>query len=308
MQANYYKINYFDIYSLDFAHCKKFFDTISDREDPISHEFLEALKSEQWKEPTGTRIKMINALKKMLENGPDEFIEDLIKVNEAPNNHIINLLKVTEGTNPYLIQTVVHQILGISDKNEQASADLRQEYFEILKTSGFLHCDYMNVNTGAIPHNPGVLAERFLNEHQDVKTLIIGCGEARKTYAPLCTPTLKTQHRPHDQPALQIDISANMGPDIVTDVHNPEFWSMIPNERFADISDHTNGHFVFEGENSGNTLLEMYRTLEPNGSYSTIHHILKEDKEKLEKAGFFVEGNRAIKGTRKENNNTCSIC
>lgn len=91
-----------------------------------------------------------------------------------------------------------------------------------------------------------------------------------------------------NQNSFKIDIAATIGPDLVVDMHNLDFWKAIPAEYFENIQDHTYGYMLFESETSQQTVQEIFRTLKPGG-FLTMDHDFKEEQIMLLKdAGFSV--------------------
>jgi len=114
----------------------------------------------------------------------------------------------------------------------------------------------------------------------------LGCGR-NINYIPCCG------YKEHDK-ALFVDISSYIAPDVITDMHNPDFWKKIPSERFQIVADHTNTREVIFKE--VDTLKQIYRVLKSGGSFSMLHSIEDSDsleqqarKEKMQNAGFIVE-------------------
>lgn len=206
-----------------------------------------------------------------------------------------------QGADPYHIQDCVNIVLGISGAEKRPSMEIAQQYFAMMKESGFLTC---NQELFDEKYQPGILASKFLEEKPHITTLTIGCGKAVKLYFSSCY-FRKPEEHVHD--SFNIDISAAIGPDLVVDMHNLDFWKAIPDEYFENIQDHTYGRMLFESETSELTVQEIFRTLKPGG-FLTMDHVFEEENVlMLKNAGFSISYFGDQKKAQKPAKSECTI-
>lgn len=287
-------IKYFDLYSLNFSNLDRFLaslDTIQD--ESLKLEFLEARSREQ------VVTKTFNKEQAAFDIMGGELKENWIQTRIISEKMFAEF----QGADPYDIQDCVNIILGISGAEKRPSMEITQQYFTMMKESGFLACN-QGLFDVELKYQPGILAAKFLTENPHITTLTIGCGKAVKYYYSSCY-FRKPEEHVHD--SFDIDMTAGIGPDLVVDMHNLDFWRAIPGQYFENIQDHTYSHALFESKTSELTVQEIFRTLKP-GSFLTMDHAFnKEQITLLENVGFSVSywGNQ--KKAQKPSKENCTI-
>jgi hypothetical protein len=276
------------IYSLDFDKCYEVYAKIKGKKDVVAEKFQKALASEylQQRYDACTQVAIMAFLVEKSGKLPTPFFQEMVATNnkfffriEAQFNCF---RKIQAQGDPYLVKEAVDAILGIN-LSIKASSKERAAYFTLLKETGFLNTRFTSLDS--IQYHPGVAALKMLHQDPMIDTMILGCGR-NINYTPYC------RFDQHDK-ALFVDMSSHIAPDVVTDMHNPDFWKKIPSARFQTVLDHTNGHFIFD---NAETLKQISRVLKQGGSFSMLHSIQESDtsvmqarKKILEDAGFVVE-------------------
>jgi len=82
-----------------------------------------------------------------------------------------------------------------------------------------------------------------------------------------------------------------MGPTLVVDIHDPDFWKLIPNERFESVVDHTSGYFLFDDPKAEDTIQHLFRTLKHGGYLELDFSFEEKHIGLLESAGFTIDIN-----------------
>ena len=72
-------------------------------------------------------------------------------------------------------------------------------------------------------------------------------------------------------------------------MHKKRFWEKIPTARLDNVSDHTNGHYVFDDPNALGTLKQIHRVLKAGGCFTLAHPADDTQTQILAKAGFKAE-------------------
>ncbi len=289
-------INYFNIYSLDFSHLRDMKQQIAFCQEPLASQLESAFEATEIKSQLAKDKISSNALEKVVEMSPENpglpmFIQTLSNIQQT-NRYRENLLEKFDGADPFAIQVLVHHILGIPQTIEpQSSDETRQQCFLLMKKSGFLQTDYSSVNTAEerpLLYQPHILASAYLEEHPEIQTLAIGCGEAGETYSASCHFRRAGDHA---DKLFSIDHSAMMGPTLVVDIHDPDFWKLIPNERFESVVDHTSGYFLFDDPKAEDTIQHLFRTLKHGGYLELDFSFEEKHIGLLESAGFTIDIN-----------------
>ncbi len=289
-------IKYFDLYTLDFSCVKQFAAGLENFEDSeLKTAFVKAISAESNRANHAHNLSVIQVLENLvfaapeIQKNPNKIFTDLYKDTKTCCENADNLLAEFNGADPFEIQELVHVILGISEKihtecsegvEASYSAEVKQQYYNLMKETGFCISNFCEE---PIKYEPGKLAIKFLEENPDVKTLTLGCGKNVNMYPTACSFRRENDHA---HPSLKIDLYSTIGPDLVCDMHNQDFWNAIPNEYFENIQDHTFGPFLFENDR---TLHEVFRTLKPGGSLLMDHPFKAEHRKQLENAGFKFE-------------------
>src|ERR1700733_14567013 len=152
------KINYFNLYSLNFSR-------LADIKQQIATCEEESLKSQLEKALEATNIKAQAAKEKMLFTAMSsikwgtlltpsfgtetpKWVSEQLEIFQKTDRCIQDRLERFDGADPFLVQELVHDILGISQNTSPLFSDkARQHYFELMKQSGFLETDYAAINT-----------------------------------------------------------------------------------------------------------------------------------------------------------------
>ncbi len=295
-------INYFNIYSLNFSHLSDIKQQIALCQGPLCQDPLRFKLEEAFNKATKIKADIevdkmqSQVLSMVIEMNPDNpgrplFIKSLEEIQQTVLNRE-NLLEQFNGADPFAIQDLVHHILGISQSIESPfSEESRQQCFLLMKESGFLCTNYSSVNTkedSPISYQPHLLASAYLEEHPGIQTLAIGCGEAGNTYKGSCHFRRTGDHVDR---LFSIDLTAEMAPNLVVNMHDLDFWKGITDERFESIVDHTYGFFLFEDPNTPETVQHIYRTLKPGGYLEMDHSFDEKHSELLESVGFTMDIN-----------------
>jgi hypothetical protein len=303
--------SYFNFYSLDFSRAQDFIQEIAQNQDELGVELQAALTGKEMRskveEHKNMEKVMARALNICMDDKEEEtpgyrmFQEQLSNVQKA-RAAAQEVLSDWGGADPFAVQGIVHKILGIPENIESTFSDeLRQRYLTLMKNSGFLITEYTSVNRQdekPIDYRTHVLASNFLQEHPKKRTLTIGCGELAKTYFGSCH---FRRAKDHIEDSFTIDILAQQRPDLIVDMHDLDFWSAVPNERFEKIFDHTYGPFLFENPHAEETIAHIFRTLKPGGYLEMDHDFDfrgKNYKQLLQKAGFTVDENEPKKAIK----------
>jgi len=309
-------INYFDFYSLNFSQVNSF-KTIVEQDqaqapNELGSQLCSALNAQRMKSALSRYEKSIETLNRVLllplnqekmsgqeEMSGDRMFKKQISEMQEANANANQILCNYNGADPFEVQEITHRILGIPKNHQDAiSHELRQHYFDLMKKSGFLITEHASVNQQTeqtINYLPSSLALELLKNHPEKKTLTIGCGEAGRTYAASCHFRRSEDHR---ELSFTIDISAAQQPDLVVDMHDSDFWRVIPNSHFENIFDHSYGYFLFENPHSKETLQSIFRTLKPGG-FLKMDLPFKEDHQLLlQDAGFIIEAGEQTKASK----------
>jgi hypothetical protein len=289
-------IKYFDLYSLNFSHLNFFLQNLNTLEpNDLQSQFLEAGRAETMKDTFGREAEMENLLMQVLnlqgnkETPADKMMQQAVRNTQEVRFHIEKILEEFQGSDPFKIQHLVNRVLDISQNEEvPCPIELRQQYFTRMKESGFLTPGPELLNweeEKSVKYQPGALAVRFLEEHPEIKTLTIGCGESAKTYSASCY-WRRADH--HIENSFKIDLTSGIGPDLVVNMHNLDFWKGIPDGRFENIYDHTYGYFLLDDASSTNTISHIFRTLKPEGCLHMDHSFKDNHKTLLTQAGFII--------------------
>lgn len=272
-------INYFDFYKLDFSKLEDFSQKINalpeSKGDAIRKHFDDAIAGTKMREVRKKEARM--ELLFAIEPGtaPDPLQKDL----QLARKNAENIFAKFKGSNPFQFEEIVHELLGISYlKNSDFSClTSRQKYLNLMKETHFL------VTSDVIEYKPESFALKFIQGNPGIRKMAIGCGLTAETYFGSCYSDDKHGH----QECFKVDIAAGSKPDLVVDMHNSAFWSVLPDNYFTEIMDHTKGDFLFEGSNSANTIKEIFRVLQPKGRLKFAS--LDEAKQTiLQDAGFYI--------------------
>ncbi len=286
-------INYFNLYSLDFSRVNNLRVAIGENQDKLGLEICSALNGGSTKNSCELAETVIERLSPFQE-GKNEEVKKMLSNAKQALLLSQETLSNYGGACPFQIQEIVHQILGISEQAPFAD-QLRETYFTLMQKSGFLSTEHRSINL-RIDYQPGALAAGFLKAHPEKKTMAIGCGASTKTHVTACHYRLAEDHATDP---FSIDLFANLGPDVVVNMHDEAFWKAIPDERFTKIFDHTMGNFLFEDARTKNTLKELFRALSPGGSLMMEHAFQEEHKGLLREAGFTVGEGIAKEASKK---------
>lgn len=287
--------NYFNLYSLDYSKVDSLKQLIANHKDPLQQELSDALNGTTIQAKLAENAMHTNALSAALEvmsGSPGVFIiENTLQSTKQTDDYLRKLLEQFSGTNPFAVQALVHRILGIAGSQEPlfSEAQLRQEYFLEMKQSAFLRSDCASINTAQeqpIVHQTETYVSTFLNEHPEIQTLALGCGEVGQTYSASC---YFRRIEDHKQKVFAVDIAAGNGADVIANMHDLSLWKAIPNERFDCIADHTYSFVLFEDPLAQETIREIHRTLKPGGQLKFDHHFEQAQIEMLERSGFKMD-------------------
>jgi SAM-dependent methyltransferase len=291
-------VKYFDLYLLNFNYLNNFFAKMwTVQNAKFNASFLEAKLGSFLLDDYARNEKIIALVEKLNLGASKEHLEDM----KTCNTNITNLLSSFGGSDSFKIQELVNNILGISQNEDiHFLPGERREYLQLMCKSGFLSgkgCFFIpNVKEeGLYKYHPELLAAKFLKENPHIKTLTIGCGKNVHTRPGSC---LFRRAEDHAHAALRIDISAMMGPDVVVDMHHPDFWKVISEHYFENIEDHTYGYFLLDNPSSPQTIREVFRTLKPGGWLLFDLPLKEEHIVLLKEAGFSIEGEEPTKVQR----------
>jgi hypothetical protein len=298
-------VKYSDLYSLNFDYLNNFFVKMWDVDNSKFNAcFFEAklgmniVKDCQDNKKLSEQLSQFFVSEHFTEGPGTAMFKEYLQGTQLCYSNGERLLKEFGGADPFRIQVLVNYVLGISqDKEMHFLPGERRAYLQLMCESGFLsgsQCFFNIGDEGAYKYQPEALAAKFLKENPQIKTLTIGCGKNTTTRPGSCLFRRKEDHQ-HD--ALRIDLSAVMGPDVVVDMHNLNFWKAIPDHYFENIEDHTYGYFLLENPASAETLREVFRTLKPGGCLLFDLPFKSESQHipLLKQAGFSVEGENAKK-------------
>lgn len=268
-------ISYFNVYSLDFSNLDSFKSKVEDLESCLLRDYLNNTLSGK---NLNSYLEKAEKMQRLFTIMPGPACPELSQSIENTSN----LLKEFSGCDPYELQNVVHCILGIPTTLEfDTSEKIKQSYFEAMKTSGLLR----TAQSIDYKYEPHLLTAECLKSHPELNKLVIGCGK-------LCLTNLGSCYfrRPqdHGNNCFTIDISSSIGSDVVVNMHNPDFWSVIPDERLEKVADHTYGDFLFEDSLSAATLQNIHRVLKSNGILEMGNSFKREHCDLLEKCGFQI--------------------
>ncbi len=270
-------INYFNMYSLDFSYVGQLKEALKlQEEDEIRPLMENALKATTIR--NGLEQRSLN--KSMLIEFPQ--FKKAIELIDKASTAATGILEKYSDADPYELQEIVHRILGISKK--PLAEELKQTYLKIMQQSGFLQLKDMKIKVG------DQVAQLF-RERPEIDWLNLGCGEAGRDAVGSCH---FRREKDHDTRAMTIDLSVLMGPNIVVDMHDVEFWDAIPNEKFSTINDHSYGYFLFDEQRSNQTLSQIFRTLKPGASLIMDHAFKDEHKSCLREIGFILDETQQI--------------
>lgn len=310
-------IKYFDLYTLDFSHIDAFRTGLEKLEDSeLKTKFLKATSAEAQKENREKNLSVRKMFEEQVFTQPDfdkgpgsKMLREAYDLVKTCCENADHLLDEFNGADPFEVQELVHVVLGITDKIRTSCSDADQisyspeckkQYLELMKESEFLIANSCFEAVEPLHYEPAKLAAQFLELNPDVKTLTLGCGKNTNTYIAGCS---FRRAEDHARPSFMIDLNSSVGPDLVVDMHNLDFWKVIPNEYFENIQDHTYGNFLFQKEE---TVREIFRTLKPGGFLLMDHVFEEKDREQLKNVGFVLDDatKKAQKPTGQEN---CSI-
>jgi hypothetical protein len=273
---------------LNFSNLNNFCTQIENfPEDSFKLQLLNAKTAKLYTEKFEKEKELYNLFPTLIETSETEkqknFLRNICQSWNTGLKNFQNMKTQFHGADPYSIQHLVNIVLGISeDDRYPCSPELRSNYFILMKKTEFL---VTNADSHLLKYQPGVLASKFLKEHSDVQTLTIGCGWAAQNISGIC---YDSKPHEHNNNSFSIELFAGIGPDLVVDMHNPDFWTAIPNDRFETIQDHTNAHFLFIGDSSTQTIQSIFRTLKPGGELRMDHYFEEKDITQLKSIGFEV--------------------
>jgi hypothetical protein len=287
-------INYFNIYTLDFSRINAFKQAVSSFTDDLQPKFQAAFRAEIVKERLENGKKIHKVVTKALAGsnedtpGSQMFSEMLTTINQS-GQHAQQMLDQYGGVDPYEIQKLVNFMLGIEDGQFSVSNEVKKDYLLVMKSSGFLSTAYTPTNP--LVYQPETLAFEYLSQHPEIRTLTFACGEAGKDNFGSCH---YRRAQDHAEASFTIDQTGSMGPDLVVNMHNPNFWKSIPDGRFEKILDHSYGYFLFEGDQATDSLQNLYRVLQSGGYLKMDLPFREQHVAMLKKAGFFVEDGEQV--------------
>jgi hypothetical protein len=292
-------INYLNIYSLNFSKINDFKSLVNSFGNDLQPKFQAAFRADLINEGITKGKSMLNFMSRALgENNEDTpgaraFSEIKTNIIQAGQN-AQTILAQYGGADPYRVQALVSYVLGIEDIEQPVSDEVKKEYLLAMKSSGFLNTSYSPTNP--LIYQPGPLAFQYLITHPEIKAMTIACGEAGKDTPGSCH---FRRIEDHSTASFTIDLSAAMGPNVVVNMHDPNFWRSIPNERFEKILDHSYGYFLFDDQQSANTLQNLFRVLQPGGYLKMDHPFRENHIVMLRNAGFSVEEGQESSTARK---------
>lgn len=287
-------INFFNIYTLDFSCLHAFKEKIVSQDDALKSKLQEAIKAQTIRKDLENTKRMYELLS-LPELAASKQINLCLENCSKSIQYTENLLKEYSGADPFEVQEVVHEILGIAQITDTQILDsTRKKYFESMKESGFLRTKYTSINHNEDQlsiYQPHLISGNFLKNHPEVQTLTIGCGVHGQTKIGSCYFRIPEDHQLQ---SYKIDISTEIGPDLIVNMHDCLFWQSIPNERFERVFDHTYGFFIFNDEqHSTNTLKELYRILKFGGYFKLDFPIEGPHAEQLTQLGFKIDSDNS---------------
>ena len=280
--------NYFNIYSLDYTHLNDFREALTHLEGQLKDEFQNACDGTFLKKD----IETLNSQLKFLKLIPTNKLNDqLITTLENCCQNNVTLLKDYQGSDPIAINMLVHTIMGIWNDNNQIYLEgIRQNYFDLMKKTGFLRSEFDHVNgEKSQPISPDLknLTKDYLLSHPEVNSLTLACGKAGNRGLGSCHSRREEEH---SNKTLTIDLNPGQGPDIVTNFHDDKLWEAIPDDRFDAIYDHSNGWFLFDdSQHSSKTISEIFRVLKPEGYLKMDFFFNEKHIVQLKQVGFVIE-------------------
>jgi len=274
-------------YELNMEKLDDLIKKIGNSQDPLAEKLHDAASGKKLK--TQLAIER-EALSKLSLPGVAEIdiCKETAAICEKTIHNIMEILETFCGADPYTIQSIVHQILGISKIENhgcefaisEVKNELNQQYFNLMIEMGFLKTSVSSLSE--FTYNPGLIAKELLEVNSEIEKLVFGCGVLTKTYYTSCFWQAQQDH----EKAILVDITDSLAPHIISCMHNLDLWKSIPDERLSNVHDHTQGYFLFDNEQTIHTLKEIYRTLKKEGCFESSLNLRPNDIEKLKEAGF----------------------
>lgn len=286
-------ISYFNLYSLNLSKISDFKNATTSFTDGLQSKFQAAFEAGNINEILKTSKGQLEQLSLMEKQMPENRVfSEMVAGTTQINKNAQAILDKYNGIDPYDVQRLVNCVLGIESLDDiQLSEEIKKNYLLAMKESGFLNSS-SSLSEPQFIYQPGPITAEYLSQHPEMKTMTLACGEAGNLSLGACHFRRKKDHA---EPSFNIDMTASIGPHVVANMHDPDFWSSIPDGRFENIYDHSYGYYLFEDKRAGNTVQNLCRVLKSGGHLTMDHPFKEEDVDMLQKVGFSVEGKIAKK-------------